>query len=50
MYCFITVKEIQWELTEKILLQEICVSWKQILEIKKAIFSVKKYLPIQSMT
>ena len=38
-------------LREKILFQEVCAWWKQMLVInKKAIFSIKKYLLIQSMT
>ena len=36
------------ELRDKISLQEIPHSWKQMLRIdKKVIFSIKKYLPVQ---
>ena len=37
-------------MTKPILFQKICTSWNQMLRIiKKAIISIKKYFPIQSM-
>ena len=46
----ILVKEIPWETAEKNSFQEISVPWKQMLGInKKAIFTIRKYLPTQSM-
>ena len=45
------VQGVSCELTEKMLFDKICASWKQMLGIdRKGIFSIKKYLLIQIMT